>query len=268
MKAFRLAAICLLATAAISGLAAGWLAPHHYATQYRDHPSEPPSGEYLLGTDELGRDRFSRLLYATRVSILLSPAAAFLATVLAAVIGIGSGYYGRWLDSSSSVVMDLALSLPWLFALLTLRSLLPLNASPALSLTATFFLLAGVGWAFAARVVRASVVGIRQSGAVMHARAYGSSPWRLLRVHVLPAIRPVLAAQFWILVPVFLLSEANLGMLGLGVSEPVPSWGNMLSELQSYDRIAEAPWLLAPAILLVIVIASMHLVISGTRTWE
>jgi peptide/nickel transport system permease protein len=268
MKILRSAATFVLAVAAISGLSAGWLAPHPYATQYRDHAGEPPSSEFPLGTDELGRDRFSRLLYATRISIVLSPAAALLATGLAALAGIASAYFGRWLDRSTSLVMDLILSLPWLFALLTLRSLLPLNISPATSLAATFLLLASVGWAFGARVVRASVLTIRDSPAVLHARAYGCGTWRLLRVHILPNVRPVLAAQFWILVPVFLLSEANLGMLGLGVTEPLPSWGNMLSELQSYDRIADAPWLLAPAVLLVVVVASMHLVISGTRTWE
>jgi peptide/nickel transport system permease protein len=88
--------------------------------------------------------------------------------------------------------------------------------------------------------------------------------WR----HILPNLRPVLSAQFWILVPVFLLTEANLGLLGLGIMEPVPSLGNMLSELQNYQKIPEAPWILAPAVLLVLVIASLHFVVSGRKTWE
>ena len=78
----------------------------------------------------------------------------------------------------------------------------------------------------------------------------------------------VASAQFWIMVPVFLLTEANLGVLGLGVTEPIPSWGNMLSELQNYRRIPEAPWILAPAVLLVLVVASLHFVVSGRKTWE
>ena len=78
----------------------------------------------------------------------------------------------------------------------------------------------------------------------------------------------MLSAQFWILVPVFLLSEANLGMLGLGVTEPMPSWGGMFAELQNYQRIPEAPWVLSPAVLLALVVASLHFVVSGNQTWE
>ena len=96
----------------------------------------------------------------------------------------------------------------------------------------------------------------------------GCGGWRLLWFHFLPNLKPVLTAQFWILVPVFLLTEANLGVLGLGVAEPMPSWGNLLSELQNYQRIPEAPWILAPAALLVAVVASLHFAFSGARTWE
>jgi len=97
------------------------------------------------------------------------------------------------------------------------------------------------------------------------ARACGCSTPRLLRVHVLPNIRPVVVAQFWVLVPIFLLTEANLGMLGLGVTEPMPSWGNMLAELWDYDRIREMPWILAPAALLVLVVASLHVAVAQRR---
>jgi peptide/nickel transport system permease protein len=85
---------------------------------------------------------------------------------------------------------------------------------------------------------------------------------------MLPNLRPVLAAQLWILVPVFLLTEANLGLLGLGVAEPLPSLGNMLADLQDYQRIPESPWILAPAVLLVLVVASLHFAVSGRDTWE
>jgi ABC-type dipeptide/oligopeptide/nickel transport system permease subunit len=164
--------------------------------------------------------------------------------------------------------MDLFLSLPWLFVLLTLRALLPLNSSPTTSIAATFLLLAMVGWASGARAVRASVATMRESPPIRHARAYGCGSLRLLCFHILPNLRPVLSAQFWILVPVFLLTEANLGLLGLGITEPIPSWGNMLSELQNYQRVPEAPWILAPAAMLILVIASLHFVVSGARTWE
>ena len=223
---------------------------------------------FPLGTDDLGRDRFSRLLYGTRVSLLLAPATALLAMVIATAIGMPAGYYGGWLDRAATACMDLFLSLPWLFLLLTLRALLPLNLPSWSSLAATFLLLGFVGWAAGARVVRASAEALRHSPPVLQARAYGCSAWRLLWIHVLPGLRPVLVAQFWILVPVFIVTEANLGALGLGVAEPMPSWGNMIAELQNYQKIPESPWILIPPALLIVVVASLHFVVPGNRRWE
>lgn len=268
MKATRVIAISILAAGTAIAFGANLLAPYDYAAQFREHANEPPSREYLLGTDELGRDRLSRLLYGSRVSLLCAPAAALMATALAACIGLIAGYFGGWANELASALTDLFLSLPWLFVLLTLRSLLPLNISPWLSIAATFLLLAAVGWASAARIVSASVAAMRTTAAVLQARAYGCGNVRVLWIHILPNLKPVLSAQFWILVPVFLLTEANLGVLGLGVTEPMPSWGNMLAELQNYQRIPESPWILAPALSLFVVIASLHFAVSGGGTWE
>jgi peptide/nickel transport system permease protein len=264
----RILAIAILAGGTILSMGAGWLAPFDYAAQFREHANEPPSRQFLLGTDPLGRDRFSRLLYATRVSLLCAPAAALMATALAAGIGLIAGYFGGWAKELAGALTDLFLSLPWLFVLLTLRALLPLNLAPWPSLAATFVLLAAIGWASGARVVVASVGSLRNAASVLQAHAYGCSQWRVLWIHILPNLKPVLAAQFWILVPVFLLTEANLGALGLGVAEPMPSWGNMLAELQNYHRISESPWILAPALLLFVVLASLHFAVSGSHTWE
>ena len=268
MRVLRFIATCILLIVVGTSLAANILAPNDYAMQSREHANETPSRTFPLGTDELGRDRFSRLLYGMRVSLLLAPLTALLATGIAAGVGLASGYFGGWLDQIATVCMDLFLSLPWLFALLTLRALLPLDIPPWTSLAATFMLLALVGWASGARIVRASVQTLRGEASILHARSYGCSSRRLLWRHLLPNLKPVLIAQFWILVPVFLLAEANLGLLGLGVREPVPSWGDMLVELQNYQRVLESPWILAPAALLVLVIASLHFVVSGTSTWE
>jgi peptide/nickel transport system permease protein len=268
MKTLRLAAILFLVATASISLAADWLAPHSYAEQFREHASERPTRAFPLGTDDLGRDRFSRLLHASRVSFLLAIGTALLAMSLATVFGMWAGFGGHWADSALSAGMDLMLSLPWLFVLLTLRALLPLNTSPAASMVATAALIGLVGWAPAARVVRASVIGFRNSPPMIYARACGLNYRRLIVAHLLPNLKPVWRAQFWIFVPVFLLTEANLGLLGLGVSEPMPSLGNMLAELQNYDRIPEAPWMLIPAILLLGVITSLHLAIAEVKTWE
>jgi ABC-type dipeptide/oligopeptide/nickel transport system permease subunit len=221
-----------------------------------------------LGTDDLGRDRFSRLLYASRASVLLAPATALLAIGIATTAGVIAGYCASWLDSLISAAIDLFLSLPWLFAILTLRALLPLNVSAAASMIATAALIASVGWAPAARVIRSGVLQLRDSPVILHARATGVREWRLFVMHLAPALRPLIRAQFWILVPVFLITEANLGILGLGVAEPVPSLGGMLAELQHFQRIPEDPCMLAPAVVVIGLAASLRLAISGPRAWE
>src|SRR5207248_6035505 len=120
-------ALCMLATAAVVSAGADFLAPYDYAAQFREHAGAPPSRSFPLGTDELGRDRLSRLLHGTRISLLCAAAAALIATGVAAVIGIAGGYFGGWVDEAAGAATDLFLSLPWLFALLSLRAFLPLD---------------------------------------------------------------------------------------------------------------------------------------------
>lgn len=268
MRIIRVLAIAFLTIVGLAAFTAGWLAPHDYSEQFRDHAGEPPNRMFLLGTDDLGRDRFSRLLHACRASLLLAIVTAVLAMSIAALLGIMAGWQGGWLDASLSAAMDLVVSLPWLFVLLTLRALLPLNTSATASMAATAALIGLVGWAPAARVVRGSVITLRNSPAMIHARACGLKSHRLLTTHLLPNLKPVLRAQFWIFVPVFLLTEANLGVLGLGVLEPMPSVGGMLLELQNYDRIPEAPWILVPALLMLGIVTSLHLATAEVKTWE
>jgi len=260
MKRVRLAAILFLIVVAAGCLLADVAAPASYAHQFRDLPDAAPSRQHLLGTDDLGRDRFSRLLYGTRVSLLLAPAAALLASVLAAVIGGAAGFLGGWLESAVMASTDLFLSLPWLFLLITVRALLPLNVSPLASVTITFALLGCLGWAGAARVICADARRLCGSDMVLLARASGASGFRLLWRHIVPNLKPVLAAQFWISVPVFILTEANLGILGLGVAEPLPSWGSLLRELESFSALSAQPWQFAPLLLLVLTVSCFHLV--------
>jgi peptide/nickel transport system permease protein len=253
----------ILAVVLIVALCASVLAPAPYAKQFRSNTDQPPSQKFPIGTDELGRDRLSRLLYGMRVSLLLAPAAALISTVLAALVGGAGAYFGgRW-DRATAMFIDLFLSLPWLFLLLTVRALLPLDLPAITSVIVTFALLGVLGWAASARIVAASVRSLRESDFVLQARASGCHSWRLLLHHLLPDVRPILMAQFWISVPLFVLTEANLGMLGLGVTEPLPSWGNLLRELENYTALRHSPWLWIPLASLVLVVSLFQFIVAG-----
>jgi len=247
---------------ALFALFAGQFTPAHYATQFREMPNSAPSRQHLLGTDDIGRDRFSRLVYGTRISLLLAPAAALLSTILAALVGGVAGYLGGTWARCAMAFVDLFLSLPWLFLLIMVRGLLPLDVSPFVSVLVTFLLLAVLGWAASARILCAGASTLSQSGFLLQARASGLSGLRLFAVHVLPNLRPILLAQFWISIPVFILSEANLGMLGLGVAEPMPSWGSLLREMEGMLSFTEAPWKLAPLVLLILVVSCFELALT------
>jgi peptide/nickel transport system permease protein len=257
----RIACGVLLVVMGVS-LAANWLAPRGYAKQYREAAGAPPSREHWLGTDEIGRDRFARLLYGTRISLLLAPAAALLSTLMAALVGGLAGYLGgRWARGAMAVT-DLFLSLPWLFLLITVRAMMPLNVSPLVSVVVTFLMLGLLGWTSAARVLCATAGSLRDSDFLRQARASGIRGARLFWVHVLPNLKPVLYAQFWISIPAFILSEANLGILGLGVAEPMPSWGSLLKELEGLVSVGEEPWKFVPLVLLVVVVTSFQFLLS------
>ncbi len=246
----RTIAICFLCVVALTALF-----PVRYEHQFRDSPNAAPSRQFLLGTDDLGRDRLSRLIYGTRVSLLLATSAAILSCLAAAALGgaAGLGIADKFILGAA----DLFLSLPWLFLLLMVRAFLPLNVSPIISVTITFLLLGMLGWASPAKVVRAAVRKLNTSDFMLQAHATGCS--RLLWKHLMPNVMPILWAQLWITIPAYVLAETTLGMLGLGVMEPLPSWGNLLRELEG-GGIANHPWLLAPVLLLAAVVGSFQVI--------
>jgi ABC-type dipeptide/oligopeptide/nickel transport system permease subunit len=258
MKKPRLIAICFLGLVVLGCVLADVLAPAPYAQQFRDIPDAAYSRQHPLGTDDLGRDRFSRLLYGTRVSLVLAPAAALITTLLAAFIGGSAGFAGGRIETIVMSATDLFLALPWLFLLITVRALLPLNVAPLTSVVITFALLGCLGWAGAARVVCADTRRLCASDFILQARASGNSGLRLLVHHLLPNLKPILLAQFWLSIPVFILSETNLSILGLGVAEPLPSWGSLLRELESFSISSAKPWQFAPLVLLIATVSCFH----------
>jgi peptide/nickel transport system permease protein len=213
---------------------------------------DSPARIMLFGTDAFGRDELSRLLFGGQISLVAGLVATLITLAMAAVVGTISGFYGGWIDESLMGVSELFLSLPWLYFLLGIRAFLPLHVSPV----GTFLLLIGVigaiGWARPARLVRGVVLSARTRNHVLAARGFGGSDLYLLRSHILPETCGVLLTQAALLVPLYVSAEATLSFFGLGVSEPVPSWGNMLAALQHYSVLVSYGWLLAPAAALVV----------------
>ncbi len=211
-----------------------------------------PARIMLAGADAFGRDEFSRLLFGGQLSLAAGLLATLLTLATAAVVGTVSGFYGEWIDESLMGISELFLSLPWLYFLLGVRAFLPLHISPV----GTFLLLIGIigliGWARPARLVRGVVLSARTRNYVAAARGFGGSDFYLLRRHILPETFGVLLTQAALLVPLYVAAEATLSFFGLGVSEPVPSWGNMLAALQHYSVLVSYGWLLAPAAALVV----------------
>ena len=254
----RYLAVALLSLVALAALSAPLLAPFSYDEQFRDTPNAPPGGRFLLGTDEIGRDRFSRLLYGTRVSLLLAPAASLVSVALALLISLPAASKVRALPPLISGAITICLSLPWLFLFIILRARLPLDTEPLTSVLLTFGLMGVAGWAWPARVFTASVREIAQSGWILQSRAAGLRGSRIVLIHVWPHLRSLVFAQLRVLAPVYILSEASLGLLGLGVADPLPSWGNLLKDLQQPDVVRANPWVLAPLVLLIAVMISLE----------
>ncbi|HZU23696.1 MAG TPA: ABC transporter permease [Terriglobales bacterium] len=263
MTRLQFISVLLLIVTYSIALGAKLLAPADYAVQFRETPNQPPSAQFLLGTDELGRDRLSRLFYACQTSLLLAPAAAALSTLLAAIVGTAAGYTGGWFEKLTMAGVDLFLSLPWLFLIITVRAVLPLNVAPAISVLVTFAILGCLGWAASARVVCAGVRNLRSSGFMLNARALGCRRSRLLAMQLAPNVKPVLWAQFLVSIPVFVLAEANLSMLGLGVAEPLPSLGGLMRELENFSGLSAQPWRLAPLAVLVVCVSAFQVLSRG-----
>jgi peptide/nickel transport system permease protein len=214
---------------------------------------EAPLDLFLLGTDDFGRDVFSRLLAGARVSLTLALAATGVALLLAVVTGAIAGYAGGAADAVVSAATELVLALPWLYLLVAIRSALPLSLPPAQAMAVIVALLGLLGWARPGRVVRAAVAAARGREYVTAARMAGASTPRILVRHIFPEVAGVVAVAGVVLVRQFVLAETTLSLFGLGVPEPVPSWGSMLAAAQRPRTLTDTWWLLAPVAGLIVV---------------
>jgi peptide/nickel transport system permease protein len=212
-----------------------------------------PAQVFLAGTDNYGRDQFSRILVGGQISLAAGLLATAISLFFGLFMGCVSGFCGKWIDESAMRLAELFLVLPWLYLLLAVRSFLPLHVSS----TQTFLLLVAVigtvGWARPARLIRGVVLSTKSRKYVLASRGFGASNAYILRRHVLPHTYGILLTQAALLVPQYVIAEVTLSFFGLGLSEPMPSWGSLLASLQQYSVLVSYWWMFAPAIALVLV---------------
>jgi peptide/nickel transport system permease protein len=206
---------------------------------------------FLMGTDEYGRDQFSRFLQGGRVSLLAGVAASAISLSLGLLLGATAGFYGKWTDEAIMWLAELFLALPWLYLLLGVRAFLPLQVEPSTAFLLIVGLIGAVGWARPARLIRGAVLSAKERDYVLAARGFGASDAYILRRHVLPQTTAIVVTQASLLIPRYILAEVTLSFLGLGVNEPASSWGGMLSTVQQYHVLVSYWWMYIPACILV-----------------
>ena len=223
---------------------------------YRKGPAE----NHPLGTDSSGRDVFSRLLYAGRVSLSVGLVAVGIYSVIGVILGAFSGFYGGWLDSSIMRLADIVLSFPSLILIITVVSVL----GP--SIYNIMLVIGLLGWPPIARIVRALFLSLREREFVLASRTVGVSNGRIIFRHLLPnALAPVIVAATFGMASAILL-EAGLSFLGLGVQPPTPSWGNMLKDAQSLTVLESMPWLwIPPGTMIALAVLSINFIGDGLR---
>ena len=252
------ASACILIILILAALFAPWIAPHSYSYQNLDLGATPPSGEFLLGTDTLGRDLLSRILYGARVSLLVG----FVATAVALVIGVSwgiiAGYFGGRIDSVMMRIVDVLYGLPFIIFIILLMVIFGRN------IWLLFMAIGAVEWLTMARIVRGQVITIKNQEYVMAAQAMGVPNLRLFVKHIFPNILGPIAVYATLTIPQVMLLEAFLSFLGLGVQPPMSSWGTLIR--YGVESMEEYSWLLIyPGLTFTITLFALNFFGDGLR---
>lgn len=215
---------------------------------------------YLLGTDINGRDVFSRILFGGRISMTIGFLALFVLFPIGLLYGGIAGYFGGKVDMLMMRFAEAVMSIPSFYLLIILASILPSGMTSVQRFMLIVVILALIGWAGFARVVRGMVLSIKNQEYVQAARSIGASRFRIIVKHILPQTTSFVIVAMTLSVPSYILSESGLSFLGLGIQQPDASWGNMLKEAQEYTNIIYRPWLLTPGFLIFIAVLVFNLI--------
>lgn len=215
---------------------------------------------YLFGTDINGRDVFSRILFGGRISMTIGFLALFVLFPIGLLYGGIAGYFGGKVDMLMMRFAEAVMSIPSFYLLIILASILPSGMTSVQRFMLIVVILALIGWAGFARVVRGMVLSIKNQEYVQAARSIGASRFRIIVKHILPQTTSFVIVAMTLSVPSYILSESGLSFLGLGIQQPDASWGNMLKEAQEYTNIIYRPWLLTPGFLIFIAVLAFNLI--------
>jgi peptide/nickel transport system permease protein len=220
----------------------------------------------LLGTDEQGRDQFSRLLHGGRVSLFIGLVGIIISFPLGMFIGGIAGYFGGWLDAILMRIVEVLMTIPGIYLLVALASVLPPSLTSAQRFSLIVLITSFIGWSSLARVIRGQVLSIKEQEFVQAAKAIGAKPIYIILRHILPQTASYIIISATLAVPGFIVAESILSLIGLGIQQPDPSWGNMLSLATNASILLLQPWLIwSPAILIVVTVLSFNLLGDGLR---
>ena len=220
---------------------------------------------FLLGTDRLGRDMLSRIIYGARISLTIGLMGVTVTFLLGITIGGLAGYYGGWVDNLAQRVIEVVRSIPHVPLWLALSAILPVDWSPLLIYFGITVILGLIDWTGLARAVRSKLLSLREEDFCVAAQLMGASPRRIIFRHLLPSFASHLIASVTLAIPAMILGETALSYLGLGLRPPITSWGVLLNEAQNINAVALYPWLLLPVLPVVIVVLAFNFLGDGLR---